>query len=60
MANHSPDPDNYVEKKTWDEAIADAPASQPTNEQKAADATKRAKDKGAAANNGGGAGQTTD
>lgn len=54
MANHSPEPDNYVGKKTWDEAMSDAEASSPTEGEKAKDAAKRAKDKGAAANNGGG------
>lgn len=46
MANHSPEPDNYVGKKTWDEAMADVPAAKP-------EAQKR-DDKGAAAKNGGG------
>lgn len=54
MANHQPEPDNYVEKKTWDEAMADVPAATDRTADKAADAAKRAKDKGEAARNGGG------
>ena len=55
MANHSPTPDNYVGKKTWDEAMSSVPASPPSPADKAKDAAKRATDKGAAAKNGGGA-----
>ena len=58
MANHSPTPDNYVEKKTWDEAMTNQPASQPTEDEKATDAANRAKAKGEAANNGGGSDKT--
>ena len=29
MANHSPKPDNYVGKKTWDEAMAGEKAVKP-------------------------------
>lgn len=56
MANHQPEADNYVEKKTWDEAMADVPASKSADREKAKadDAAKRAKDKGEAAHNGGG------
>lgn len=54
MANHSPQPDNYTRKKTWAEvmdAVAPAPAD---DEQITKDTAKRAKEKGAAAKNGGG------
>lgn len=56
MANHSPLPDNYVGKKTWDDVMQDKPASvDPKKEQqKSQDAAKRATDKGEAARNGGG------
>jgi len=54
MANHSPEPDNYVEKKTFDEAMEGSAGSKPTAKQKADDAAKRKSDKGGAANNGGG------
>lgn len=53
MANHSPNKDNYVTKKTWAEAMADAPGVDDADA-KAKDADKRAKDKGEAAKNGGG------
>lgn len=53
MANHSKNPDNYVEKKTWTEAMDGADAT-PDAEAKAKDADKRAKDKAEAARNGGG------
>lgn len=48
MANHSPEPDNYTKKKTWDEAMNGGDATvqeSPT--------PKRTK-KGEAAKNGGG------
>ena len=54
MANHQPEPDNYVEKKTWDEAMDAVPAATDRTADKAADAAKRARDKGEAARNGGG------
>ena len=54
MANHSPEPDNYVEKKTWAEAMEGSEGSKPTAKEKADDATKRKADKGGAAKNGGG------
>ncbi len=54
MANHSPDPDNYVGKKTFTEAMDDGTASKPTAKEKADDAAKRSADKGSAAKNGGG------
>ena len=56
MANHSPLPDNYVGKKTWDEAMnGDAAGTDPAKEaQKEQDALKRSANKGEAANNGGG------
>lgn len=51
MANHSPNEDNYVSKKSWDEAMSgDAAKASDTSK----DAAKRASDKGAAAKNGGG------
>ena len=56
MANHSPLADNYVSKKTFDEAMAgDAAGEAPEKEQqKSQDAAKRATEKGEAARNGGG------
>lgn len=54
MANHSPNKDNYVEKKTWDEAMSGGTGKTPSAAAKAKDADKRAKDKGEAARNGGG------
>lgn len=54
MANHSPNKDNYVEKKTWDEAMSGGTGKTPSAAAKAKDAEKRAKDKGEAARNGGG------
>ncbi|RDC59778.1 hypothetical protein HME9302_00973 [Alteripontixanthobacter maritimus] len=54
MANHSPEPDNYVGKKTWDEAMDKKPASKPTSQEKKDEEAKRAGDKGSAAKNGGG------
>ena len=54
MANHSPKRDNYVTKKTWAEAMQDQPAKPNDADKVAADKATRAKDKGEAANNGGG------
>ena len=54
MANHSSTPDNYVTKKTWPEAMAGEAGNKPSADAKAKDAAKRAKEKGEAANNGGG------
>ena len=53
MANHSPIPDNYVEKKTFDEAMGEAaPQPDPAREGQV-DANK-----GEAARNGGGSTDT--
>ena len=54
MANHSPDPNNYVVSKTWDEAMNDKPASGEVELPQLAEAVKQTEDGGAAANNGGG------
>lgn len=54
MANHSPEPDNYIEKKTFIEALEGADGSTPSAKEKADDAAKRKADKGEAAKNGGG------
>ena len=54
MANHSPRPDNYVSKKTWDEAMQGQPAKPNDADKVSKDRAKRAADKGEAANNGGG------
>ena len=62
MANHSPLPDNYVSKKTFDEAIdgQNAGESPEKEQQKSQDAAKRATEKGEAARNGGGTKSTGD
>ena len=59
MANHSPLPDNYPAKKTWDEAMdGQAAGADPVKEaQKERDAIKRSVEKGEAARNGGGKGK---
>jgi len=54
MANHGTAPDNYVTKKTWDEAVSGAAGNLPSADDKKKDAAKRKSDKGEAANNGGG------
>ena len=54
MANHSPKPDNYVGKKTWDEAMNDEPAKGEAELPQLAETEKKTEDGGAAANNGGG------
>ena len=47
MANHSPKPDNYVGKKTWDEAMSGKAPKEP-------ESPTPSKGKGGAAKNGGG------
>lgn len=54
MANHERVADNYVEKKTWDEAVEGAAPKPADNAAKDKDAERRAADKGEAARNGGG------
>lgn len=54
MANHSPDPNNYVISKTWDEAMDGQPASGEAELPQLAEAVKQTEDGGAAAKNGGG------
>ena len=56
MANHSPLPDNYVGKKTWEEAMDGKakPVDPAVEAQKDQDAIKRTAEKGDAARNGGG------
>lgn len=49
MANHSPEPDNYVGKKTWDEAMNGGEAQKPESP-----TPSKGKGKGGAAKNGGG------
>lgn len=60
VANHSPIPDNYVEKKTFDEAMGEAtPQPDPAREEQVdADKKARAQNKGEAARNGGGSTDT--
>lgn len=67
MANHSPEPNNYVARKTWDDAMADnAPSVKPEGtastfpeeikrdtDATKTEETKRTTHKGAAAKNGG-------
>lgn len=55
MANHSPDPDNYVQKKTWAEVMEGATPAPVDAAKVDAERVKRAADKGEAAKNGGGA-----
>lgn len=34
MANHSPEPDNYVQNKTWDEVVEGKAPEEPTADAK--------------------------